>query len=94
MKLNTQQPYIFNMKSVTYKLIEFLLLFIIFPISLALKYAFQIKLLLGFLGFVYVLYILLKINKNTFKIDDKIEWRRFWKQTLIKLLVIVIIGSG
>lgn len=93
MKLNILQRYTFNMKSVTYKLTEFFLLFIIFPISLALKYAFQIKLLLGFLGFVYVLYILLKINKNTFKIDDKIEWKRFWKQTLIKLLVIVIITT-
>jgi membrane protease YdiL (CAAX protease family) len=81
------------MKSVTYKLVEFFVLFIVFPISLALKYAIQIKLILGFFGFLYVLYVLLKVNKNTFKIDETVHWKRFWKRTLIKFVLIVIITT-
>ena len=93
MKLNIPRQFPCNMKSVTYKLVEFFVLFIVFPISLALKYAIQIKLILGFLGFLYVLYVLLKVNKNTFKIDETVHWKRFWKRTLIKFVLIVIITT-
>ena len=82
------------MQSVQYKLIEFFLLFIILPISFTFNYAFQIKLVLGFTGFLYILYILLKVNKNTFKIDEHINWTSFWKQTIIKFLLIVIITTA
>lgn len=81
------------MQSVQYKLIEFFLLFIVLPIAFTFNYAFQVKLVIGFVGFLYVLYILLKVNKNTFKIDEHINWASFWKQTIIKFILIVIITT-
>ena len=82
------------MQSVQYKLIEFFLIFIILPISFTFNYAFQVKLVLGFLGFMYVLYILIKVNKNTFKIDENINWTKFWRHIIIKFLIIAIVTTS
>ena len=81
------------MKSVTYKLIEFFIIFIVLPTSFALKYPWQIKLSLGFLGFLYAVYILLKVEKNKFKVASNLNWKYFWKQTLFKFVIIVIITT-
>ncbi len=82
-----------KIQSTTYKLSELLILFILFPISLAINYSIWIKLLIGIIGFIYVIYFLLKIEKNKFKISSTIDWKNFWKITAIKLLSIVIITS-
>lgn len=65
----------------------------LFPISLTIDYFFWIKLLFGILGFVYVVYVLLKIEKNKFKISSNINYKSFWKSTIFKLLFIVIITT-
>jgi len=52
-----------------------------------------IKIAIGFLGFLYVLYILLKVEHVVFKISEAIGWTSFWKQTFAKFLVITIITS-
>lgn len=49
--------------------------------------------LIGVSGFIYVIYYLLKIEKNSFKISFKINWRKFWKETVIKFLLIVVITT-
>ena len=79
------------MKSTLYKLIEFFIVFIVIPISFALKYPGWIKMLIGILGFPYIIFVLLKLEKNKFKIGKNLNWKRFWKQTFFKLFVIVII---
>lgn len=81
------------MKSVNYKLTEFFIIFIVLPISFALQYPWQIKLIIGFLGFLYVIYILLKIEKNKFKIAPNLNWTLFWKETIVKLVLIVLMTS-
>ncbi|MBU2940527.1 CPBP family intramembrane metalloprotease [Lacinutrix sp. C3R15] len=74
-----------------YRYIEFFILFIILPVSFIFNYSFIIKLTLGLLGFVYVVYFLLKVEKNTFKISQNLNWQRFWKMTLLKMLLIAFL---
>jgi membrane protease YdiL (CAAX protease family) len=50
-------------------------------------------LLIGVLGFLYIIYILLKVAKNTFRINKNIHWANFWKTTFIKGFIIAIITT-
>lgn len=79
------------MTSAKYKAIEFFLIFIIIPVSFALNYSSFIKLGIGVTGFVYVVFVLLKIEKETFKIAPNLNWKAFWKSTGVKLFVIAVI---
>lgn len=81
------------MKSVTYKLVEFFILFILLPISFAVPYDIRAKLAIGVIGFLYVIFILLKVENNKFKISKHINWKRFWKSTILKLVGIALITS-
>lgn len=82
------------MNSVTYKLTEFFLIFIILPVSFALDYPFKIKASLAVSGFFYVIYVLIKVEGNIFKITPNLQWRKFWKQVCFKLLVIAFLTIG
>lgn len=79
------------MQSATYKLSEFFLIFIILPVSFALDYPFEIKAFLAVFGFAYVIYVLLKIEGKKIKVAPNIQWRSFWKQVFIKLLIIAFL---
>ena len=79
------------MQSKRYKFIELFLIFILIPISYVLNYSTVLKLIIGVAGFTYILYILLKVEKIKLNIIKKINWRIFWKTTLIKLFSIAIL---
>lgn len=79
------------MQSSKYKLSELFILFIVFPIAIAIDFPIWIKFIIGILGFIYVIYVLLKIEKNKFKLSSTIKWRGFWKATLLKFLFIAFI---
>ncbi|NNL15712.1 MAG: CPBP family intramembrane metalloprotease [Flavobacteriaceae bacterium] len=74
-------------------LLELLLLFMVFPISLFFDYPIWIKLILGLVGFIFVVYYLLKVEKNTLKISSQIDWKEFWKVTLVKFLIIALLTT-
>lgn len=76
-----------------YKPFELFFLFVGIPISFALEFSVWIKMIVGLLGFGYVLFVLLRIEKNQFKISDCLNWKRFWKQTLLKFIGIAIITT-
>ena len=76
------------MQSVRYKLIDFLLIFIALPVSFAVEYPFMIKAILALTGFIYVIYLLLKVEKNKFKIAPNLNWGLFFLHVLIKLVII------
>jgi CAAX protease family protein len=82
------------MSSTKYKLAEFLFIFIILPISFALKFSIRIKLFIGVIGLLYIIFILLKIEKNKFVIAPNINWNAFWKHTSIKFIVIAIVTTA
>ena len=76
------------MQSTTYKLTEFYLIFIILPVSFALDYPFKIKAFLAVSGFAYVIYLLLNVEGNKFKVASNLKWRSFWINVFVKLLII------
>ncbi len=81
------------MKTTIYKGVEFLIIFILLPVSFAIEYPFQVKMVFGSLGFLYIIYVLLKIEKKPFRIVSNLNWELFWKQTLAKLCAIVILTT-
>ena len=81
------------MKSIQYRLTEFFLIFILVPISFALSFAIWIKMVIGITGFLYVIYVLLRVENNKFKLREHINWTQFWQRTLIKLIVIIAITT-
>jgi membrane protease YdiL (CAAX protease family) len=81
------------MEPIRYKLLEFFIIFIVLPVSFAIPYPVILKFILGIIGFVYVIYVLLKIENNRFKIAPNLNWKRFWTETSIKLLIIAILTS-
>ena len=80
--------------STQYKLSEFFILFVIMPISFVLDFSPIIKGVLGLLGFAYIVFVLLRVEKNKFKIAPNLNWKAFWKRTLIHLLIIVAITTA
>lgn len=79
------------MTSTPYKLTEFFIIFVLIPVSFAITYAIWIKMIIGLIGFLYIIFVLLRVEKNAFKIAKGLHWKKFWKQTLIQLVVIAII---
>ena len=79
------------MNSTNYKLSELFILFIVFPIIITIDFPIWIKLIMGSLGFCYVTYLLLKVERLQIKIKTVIKWKSFWISTLLKFLFIVIV---
>jgi membrane protease YdiL (CAAX protease family) len=79
------------MKTDRYKTIELLVIFIIIPVSFLFNYSPIIKLIIGVFGFIYIGFVLSKIEKNIFRIQKNIEWKQFWTQTLLKFIVLAVI---
>ena len=70
--------------------IEFLILFVLLPLSLTIKYNIRIKAFLILLGFVYIIFVLLKNYWKTFKNKRKPHLKWFWKRTFMQLGIIIV----
>lgn len=81
------------MNSTLYKGLELFIIFIVVPISFAINYSPWIKFGIGFFGFIYVIYVLLKVENLKFKISKHLNWIPFWKSTIAKLVLIAIITT-
>ena len=81
------------MQTTRYKLTEFFIIFILIPVSFAINYPVLIKMIIGFLGFLYVIFILLKIEKLEFKMSPSLDWKRFFKRTIIQLCLIAFLTT-
>ncbi len=74
--------------------IEHLLLFIVFPISLTLDFSIYIKLTLGLIGVIYVVYVAYK--KQYFKKQQHLSQSNktlFWSQLAVKFSIIAFFTS-
>lgn len=80
--MRTQQQYL---------AIEFFLLFIVLPISLVIPYNPIIKVATIVIGFVYLLYVLIRKVKMKWLPSKSLQWATFFKETFIKLIVIAIV---
>ena len=81
------------MKTINYKLTELLLIFVLVPLSFTLNYHVLLKLIIGVFGFVYIIYVLFRVEAVKFEVNKGLNWKRFWKLTLTKLLVIALITT-
>jgi uncharacterized protein len=81
------------MSTIIYRWMEFLILFIVVPVSFVFKYPMVIKMAIGIFGFLYIIYVILKVENVAFKLSKQIDWKLFWKQTLIKFIVIAVITT-
>jgi uncharacterized protein len=81
------------MSTIIYRWMEFLILFVVVPVGFAFKYPIAIKMIIGIFGFLYIIYVILKVENVAFKLSNQIDWKLFWKQTLIKFIVIAIITT-
>jgi len=81
------------MQSTVYKLSELFIAFILVPVSFAIDYPIWIKMVVGGFGFFYILFVLLRVQKNKFKIAKHLDWKSFYKRTLIQLVIIAILTT-
>ena len=81
------------MRSVQYKVTELFIIFILLPAVFALKFPVWVKMSIGLIGFIYVIYILLKVEKLKFKIAPHLKWKSFWRETAFKLAFIGIVTT-
>ncbi|WP_242094748.1 type II CAAX prenyl endopeptidase Rce1 family protein [Aestuariivivens sediminicola] len=81
------------MNSTRYKIIEFLVIFMAFPIGLAFNYPIWIKLSIGLLGLIYIGFVLTKHEGIALKRNKALDWKWFWKQTMIKFTIIAILTT-
>ena len=58
------------MQTTNYKLTELFIRFVLIPISFVFEYSPILKLIIGVLGFAYILYVILKVEKIQFKIKN------------------------
>jgi membrane protease YdiL (CAAX protease family) len=77
----------------TYKLTELFILFVLVPIGLVLDLSIWFKLGFGLSGFVYVIVVLLAVEKNKFRIAKDLNWKIYWKRTFLQLIGIVVITT-
>lgn len=73
---------------------EMVLLFVMVPVSFVLNYSVWFKIIVGILGFTYIIYVLLKVERIRFKMSQQLKWRKFFKRVIIQLILIAIITGS
>lgn len=81
------------MKSKTYKFIELFIIFVLLPVSFTLNYQLLIKLCIGILGFLYIIFVLLNVERIPFRMASNRDWPFFFKLTFLKLSLIVVLTT-
>ena len=81
------------MKSNLYKILELFILFVLLPVSLALPFDFKIKGMLILIGFIYLLFVMLRIERVSFKINKGLDWNLFWKRILLLFIGIALVTT-
>lgn len=69
---------------------EFLVLFIILPVSLVLHYPLYLKVFFTVVGFIYVLWVLYFKEDVAYKISARLPWRKFWKRVMITFVCVAL----
>jgi membrane protease YdiL (CAAX protease family) len=81
------------MKDKIYRISEFFLLFVLFPATLPLDYAIWVKVGIGVVGFMYVIWVLLRVEKIQFFNFNKIPWMSFWRRVFIIFPLVIILTA-
>lgn len=76
------------MSSALYKLSEFFIIFIGIPVVFTFQFSTWVKLTIGIIGFIYIIIMLLRVEKLQLKITPNLNWKPFFKKLSLKLLLI------
>lgn len=78
------------MKSNRFLLIEFLILFILLPVSLTIDFLLWVKVGYILAAFIYVLLILKKSEAISFRLKKDLNWKSFWRRVAVTFLLVAI----
>jgi hypothetical protein len=81
------------MKNTPYLIAELFLLFIVMPTSFALDYSVWIKIPLALSGFVYIVFILKRVERISFRVKRAMDWKGFWKRMLVTGIVVISVTT-
>jgi len=81
------------MKSKLYVSLELFVLFVLLPVSLTLTYAIWLKVGLVLIGFVYILLVMLRVEKVSFKVSKGLDWKLFWKRIFLLFIGVSLITT-
>ncbi len=81
------------MTSKSYISLELFILFILLPISLVFSFPVWIKAGLILMSFIYIIVVMLRIEKFSFKIKRSLDWNQFWKRISFTFIGIAIITT-
>ncbi|MCK8520734.1 CPBP family intramembrane metalloprotease [Aquimarina sp. D1M17] len=74
-----------------YRGVELFVLFILLPLSFLIEYPILLKMGITIIGFVYILILLKRKGLLKLRTPNKVYWKTFWRETLIKLAIIMVI---
>lgn len=80
-------------KSRTFLTAEFILLFVLLPLSLAISMSIWIKVALVIIGFGYLLTVLRKFEGVKFQIKKNIIWTSYFKRIVLTFLVVAVVTT-
>lgn len=81
------------MMSKKYRMIEFFLLFIVLPVSLAIPFDFRIKSASILAAFGYLLIVLFKKTDVRFRFKKGIAWGAFFKRITVQFIMIAVVTT-
>jgi membrane protease YdiL (CAAX protease family) len=78
----------------TYKLLEAVLIFIVIPFSFLYDYSVWVKIGIAIFGFIYIVWMLLRVEKQKFALSKSIRWNAFWQLLLKRSALIIVFTLG
>ncbi|WP_411766954.1 CPBP family intramembrane glutamic endopeptidase [Winogradskyella sp. A3E31] len=81
------------MQSPIYRYLELVVLFLLLPIFLVTSISIYVKISIVGIGFLYILYTLLRVENIKIHVAKGINWKRFWRLTFMKFVGIAVITS-
>lgn len=82
------------LKRKTYKLLEAVLIFIVIPFSFLYDYSVWVKIGIAIFGFAYIVWMLLRVEKQKFALSKSIRWNAFWQLLLKRGALIIVFTLG
>lgn len=82
------------LQSKIFKIIEFVLIFIVIPFSFLYDYSVWAKIAIAIFGLGYIIWILLRVEKRKFVISKTINWNSFWKLMFKRFIAVFVFSIG
>jgi|TARA_R110002110_G_scaffold95109_8_gene245853 membrane protease YdiL (CAAX protease family) len=82
------------MKTTSYLVTEFFTLFILLPLSFAIDYPILLKAILAGFGFLYILFVLKRVERISFGLGKNLAWKPFLKRMGATFIVVAVVTTA